>query len=106
MGSRGPGEANRLFPQSVLLQPPLTHGAARRRAGSHGKKGTNKKKTTTLPHKSHCLWKVDGEKAGGGKKEGEQNKLTGGLKKKKAQEHNVLHLVWILTATVGSDPLT
>lgn len=50
MGSRGQGEANRLFPQSVLQRPPLTHGAARRRAGSHGKRGTNK--TTAPIHKS------------------------------------------------------
>lgn len=30
----GAREADRLFPQSVLQQPPLTHGPARRQAGS------------------------------------------------------------------------
>lgn len=63
LGNKGPGEANRLFPQSVLLQPPLTHGAARRWAGSHGKKGTNKNNRSTT--QSQCLWKASGEASEG-----------------------------------------
>lgn len=76
MGSRGPGEADRLFPQSVLLQPPLTHGAARRRADNHGKKGTNKNNSSTT-QKSLSL---EGWWSSGGRPEGEkkvQENLTG-----------------------------
>lgn len=70
------GEANRLFPQSVPQRPPLTHGAARRRAGSHGKRGTNK--TTDPIHKSQPL---QGRRANGAgwrsdKKEGEEENCT------------------------------
>lgn len=72
MASRGQGEANRLFPQSVPQRPPLTHGAARRRAGSHGKKGTNK---TTAPKQKSQV--AEGRRANGAgwrsdKKEGEE----------------------------------
>lgn len=49
------------------------------------------KKTTTPPHKSHCLWKVDDEKAGGGKKEGEQNNLTGGIEKKERRRNTIFY---------------
>lgn len=41
---QGAREADRLFPQSVLQQPPLTHGPARRQAGRKaGKTGTDLK---------------------------------------------------------------
>ncbi|TRZ00053.1 hypothetical protein DNTS_033594 [Danionella cerebrum] len=35
----GTGEANRLFPQSVLQKPPLTHGTKKRRNNGRAKKG-------------------------------------------------------------------
>lgn len=39
-------KADRLFPQSVLQRPPLTHGSARRPAHSQGGKGDNNNTTT------------------------------------------------------------
>lgn len=75
-GAGEQGEANRLFPQSVPQRPPLTHGAARRRAGSHGKRGTNK--TTAPIHKSQPLQGRRANRAGwrSDKKEGEEGNGT------------------------------
>lgn len=97
MRSRGQGEANRLFPQSVPHWPPLTHGAARRRAGSHGKRGTNK--TTAPIHKSQAL---EGRRANGAgwrsdKKEGEEENGTKKISKAKLYSFTVLAATIVMT---------
>lgn len=56
LGSRGASEADRLFPQSALLQPPLTRRLARRQAGREAGKRemcwTEAQKKTSLQKKA------------------------------------------------------